>query len=47
LPAQTDFYIDEIEMEVLHGSWPSEFSHSLDPKQTFLSRSPQVQIPGK
>jgi hypothetical protein len=25
----TDFYIDEIEMEVLRGSWPSEFSHSL------------------
>src|SRR6476659_5986898 len=24
----TDFYIDEIETEVLHGSWLSEFSHS-------------------
>jgi hypothetical protein len=23
------FYIDEIEMEILHTSWASEFSHSL------------------
>jgi hypothetical protein len=28
-----DFQIDEIEMEVLHASWTSEFSHSLDPKR--------------
>ena len=29
--------IDEIEMEVLHASWPSEFSHSLDPIQTWAA----------
>ena len=29
-----DSYIDEIEMEVLHASWASEFSHSLDPTRT-------------
>jgi hypothetical protein len=28
------FHIDEIEMEVLHASWTSDFSHSLDPKRT-------------
>ena len=28
-----DSHIDEIEMEVLHASWTSEFSHSLDPSQ--------------
>jgi hypothetical protein len=30
-------HIDEIEMEVLHASWASEFSHSLDPKRTVFS----------
>jgi hypothetical protein len=29
-----DSHIDEIEMEVLHASWTSEFSHNLDPKRT-------------
>jgi len=29
-----DFHIDEIEMEVLHASWTSEFSHSMDPERT-------------
>jgi hypothetical protein len=29
-----DSHIDEIEMEVLHASWTSEFSHSLDPQRT-------------
>ena len=31
-----DSHIDEIEMEVLHASWTSEFSHSLDPLQTSI-----------
>jgi len=26
------FYIDEIEMEILHASWAWEFSHSLGQK---------------
>jgi hypothetical protein len=30
-----DSHIDEIEMEILHASWTSEFSHSLDPERTF------------
>jgi hypothetical protein len=30
-----DSYIAKIEMEVLHASWASEFSHRLDPTATF------------
>jgi hypothetical protein len=33
-----DSYIDKIEMEVLHASWASEFSHGLDPKRTLVAR---------
>jgi len=29
--------IDEIETEILHASWASEFSHSLDPKQALAA----------
>src|SRR5882757_5424427 len=29
----------KIEMEVLHASWTSEFSHSLDPKRTLNAAS--------
>ena len=30
------FRNDEIEMEILHASSASEFSHSLDPERTFV-----------
>jgi hypothetical protein len=30
-----DSHIDEIEMEILHASWTSEFSHSLGQKRRF------------
>ena len=36
---KTDSYFDEIEMEVLHGSWPSEFSHSLGQNRKSSTRA--------
>jgi hypothetical protein len=40
-----DSHIDEIEMEVLHASWTSEFSHSLGQNGSVRARAARLFYP--